>query len=78
MAITIFPDAHLIELLDRIAAQDEAALRELYDITSKKLYGLALKMVGQHEYAEEVLQECYHYCPIKMSINSIKPLLDKA
>lgn len=59
MAITLFPDQHLIELLDRIAQQDEAALKELYDITSKKLYGLALKMVGQHEYAEEVLQECY-------------------
>jgi RNA polymerase sigma factor (sigma-70 family) len=59
MSITLFPDQHLIALLDRIAERDETALRELYDITSRKLYGLALRMMGKHEYAEEVLQECY-------------------
>jgi len=53
------PDDYLIALLDRIAKRDETALRELYDITSRKLYGLALKMVGRHDYAEDVLQECF-------------------
>jgi RNA polymerase sigma factor (sigma-70 family) len=59
MSITLSPDEHLIALLDRIADRDEAALRELYDITSRKLYGLALKMVGRVDLAEDVLQECY-------------------
>jgi RNA polymerase sigma factor (sigma-70 family) len=59
MSITLSPDEHLIALLDRIAERDEAALRELYDITSRKLYGLALRMVGRVDLAEDVLQECY-------------------
>jgi RNA polymerase sigma factor (sigma-70 family) len=59
MSITLTPDEHLIALLDRIADRDEAALRELYDITSRKLYGLALRMVGRVDLAEDVLQECY-------------------
>lgn len=59
MSITLATDAHLIALLDRIATRDEAALRELYDITSRKLYGLALRMVGRVDLAEDVLQECY-------------------
>ncbi len=59
MSITLSPDEHLIALLDRIADRDEAALRELYDITSRKLYGLALRMVGRADLAEDVLQECY-------------------
>ena len=59
MSITLAPDEHLIALLDRIADRDEAALRELYDITSRKLYGLALKMMGRVDLAEDVLQECY-------------------
>jgi RNA polymerase sigma-70 factor (ECF subfamily) len=59
MSIPIATDAHLIALLDRIATRDETALRELYDITSRKLYGLALRMVGRVDLAEDVLQECY-------------------
>lgn len=59
MSITLATDAHLIALLDRIATRDEVALRELYDITSRKLYGLALRMVGRIDLAEDVLQECY-------------------
>jgi hypothetical protein len=57
MSITLSPDEHLIALLDRIADRDEAALRELYDITSRKLYGLALRMVGRVDLAG-VLFEC--------------------
>ncbi|MDB5895570.1 MAG: polymerase subunit sigma-24 [Rhodoferax sp.] len=53
------PDAELIALLDRIAAQDAAALKSLYDRTAGKLYGLALRVVGQREAAEDVLQEAF-------------------
>jgi len=61
-------DRTLVELLDRIAARaipgasharSEAALRELYDLTSSRLYGLALRVVGNREWAEDVLQEAY-------------------
>jgi RNA polymerase sigma factor (sigma-70 family) len=53
------PDTQLIALLDRVATQDESALRELYDLTSAKLYGLALRVVRSRDHAEDVLQEAY-------------------
>lgn len=61
-------DLHLIALLDCIAARladparrtdSERALRELYDQTSGKLYGLAMRVVSNREWAEDVLQEAY-------------------
>ena len=52
-------DAQLIALIDRVAMRDEAALKALYDLTSSKLYGLALRVVGRKEGAEDVLQETY-------------------
>ena len=62
-------DLHLIALIDRISAHAndggarradaEAALRELYDLTSSKLYGVALRVAGNRNWAEDVLQEAY-------------------
>ncbi len=52
-------DAQLIACLDRIAQQDSAALRELYDATSSKLYAVAMRVVSNTEHAEDVLQEAY-------------------
>lgn len=52
-------DQELMELLDRIAAQDEPALRSLYERTSSRLYGLALRILGHKDWAEDVLQESY-------------------
>jgi RNA polymerase sigma-70 factor (ECF subfamily) len=61
-------DLRLIALLDRIGArvadparqrESEAALRELYDLSSTKLYGLAVRVVGNREWAEDVLQEAF-------------------
>jgi RNA polymerase sigma factor (sigma-70 family) len=61
-------DHQLIDLIDRVAARQlagarageaEAALRELYDLTSSKLYGVALKVLGNSNWAEDVLQEAY-------------------
>ncbi len=52
-------DAQLIQLLQRIASEDERALRELYDLTSAKLYGLALRVVRSQDHAEDVLQETF-------------------
>jgi RNA polymerase sigma factor (sigma-70 family) len=53
------PDTQLIALLDRVALADETALRELYDLTSSKLYGVAVRVVSKREWAEDVLQEAY-------------------
>ena len=53
------PDDTLIALIDRIAQRDEAALKDLYDLVSSKLYGLALRVVAKHEWAEDVLQETF-------------------
>jgi RNA polymerase sigma factor (sigma-70 family) len=52
-------DLVLSGLLDRVAAQDAAALKALYDNTAARLYGLALRIVRNAEWAEDVLQEAY-------------------
>ena len=52
-------DTELMTLLDRMANRDEAALKALYDTTSAKLFGLALRVVNKREWAEDVLQEAY-------------------
>ena len=53
------PDLQLIALIDRVAGADEKALRELYDLSSSKLYGVAVRVVGKREWAEDVLQEAF-------------------
>ncbi len=53
------PDAELMALIDRVGQRDEAALRQLYDRTSPKLFGLAMRVVRQREWAEDVLQESF-------------------
>lgn len=58
-AMTHSPDDALIALIDRVAQRDEAALKALYDLVSSKLYGLSLRVVGKHEWAEDVLQETF-------------------
>lgn len=53
------PDSQLLALLDRVALSDEKALRELYELTSSKLYGVAVRVVTNREWAEDVLQEAF-------------------
>ena len=52
-------DADMIQLLDRIALQDAAALKALYELCSSKLFGLAVRVVSNREWAEDVLQESF-------------------
>lgn len=61
-------DHQLIAALDRVALrladparqrESEQALRQLYDQSSTKLYGLAVKVVGNRQWAEDVLQEAF-------------------
>jgi len=41
------------------ARRDRAAFARLYESTSAKLYGVALRILRREDWAEEVLQECY-------------------
>jgi RNA polymerase sigma-70 factor (ECF subfamily) len=62
------PDTQLIALIDNVGARladpaqqrrSEQALRELYDRTSPRLFGLALRVTGNRDFAEDVLQEAF-------------------
>ena len=49
----------LRDLVAATAADDRAAFTELYDRTSSRIYGLAVRIVVDWHYAEEVVQEAY-------------------
>ena len=53
-------DAALAELIRRIADADEQALAAFYDATLGKVYGLALRITGRPDAAEDVAAEVYH------------------
>ena len=52
-------DAELIDLLDRVARQDAVAFKQLYDQSASKLYGLAIRVVDNRVWAEDVLQDAF-------------------
>lgn len=54
-----FDPAQLRTWLHAAAHHDAAAFRALYDASSPRLYGLALRILGRRELAEEVLQESF-------------------
>jgi RNA polymerase sigma-70 factor, ECF subfamily len=49
----------LAGLLGQVARKNERALAELYDRTSRLVYGLALRMVREQSAAEDIVQEVY-------------------
>ncbi len=53
------PDTQLIALIERVALADESALKQLYELSSSKLYGVAVRVVGNRSWAEDVLQEAF-------------------
>ena len=48
-----------MQILDRVAQQDAAAFKQLYEMCSSKLYGLAIRVVGNRVWAEDVLQDAF-------------------
>ncbi|HEV2531019.1 sigma-70 family RNA polymerase sigma factor [Phenylobacterium sp.] len=46
-------------LMSRIADGDRTALKQLYEATSAKLFGVCLRILSDREEAEDVLQEVY-------------------
>ena len=49
----------LIELMAAVAAGDKPAFAQLYQLTSTKLFALALGILRRRDWAEDVLQEAY-------------------
>jgi len=49
----------LAGLLTACARQDRAAFARLYQSTSSKLFGVAVRILRREDWAEEVLQDCY-------------------
>jgi RNA polymerase sigma-70 factor (ECF subfamily) len=59
---TDHPDQQLIDLMQRIAVQDrdaQSALKQLYDLTASRLLGVAMRVTGNREWAEDALQDAY-------------------
>jgi len=49
----------LIEALVRTGEEDRAAFRDVYRLTSAKLFGICLRICGERQAAEDVLHEVY-------------------
>ena len=49
----------LLSLLERISLGEEAAMELFYNATVNRIYGLAVKIVGQPELAEEVVGDVF-------------------
>ncbi len=53
-------DARLMQWLGEMANGSEHALREFYDATLGKVYGVAIRIVGDSTLAEDVVTDVYH------------------
>jgi RNA polymerase sigma-70 factor (ECF subfamily) len=51
--------AHLAATLIAVGGEDRVAFRELYRLTSAKLFGVALRICGDRQAAEDVLHDVY-------------------
>src|SRR3954465_1357682 len=51
--------ARLTQSLRKVAQGDRGALREVYQRTSAKLFGVALRILNDRQEAEDVLQDVY-------------------
>ena len=51
--------ARLTEVLVATAGEDRGAFQNLYQLTSAKLFGICLRICGERQAAEDVLQDVY-------------------
>jgi RNA polymerase sigma-70 factor (ECF subfamily) len=58
-ALTTDDTDELGNLLASVASGDRAAFEELYHVTSRRLFPIVRRIVGERELAEDVLQEIY-------------------
>ncbi len=59
VGVPVAPGEHLSQLLHRAAKGDQQAFAELYDLTSSRVFGLAVRVVRDPAQAEEVTQEAF-------------------
>ncbi len=59
MAIASEGSARLEQLIARTALKDQAAFRQLYDLTVRTLLAITTRLLREQSWAEEVLQEAY-------------------
>ena len=59
MANEGIPADTLLHLMGRTAARDQAAFRELFELTSPKLLGVALQILRERAAAEDALQDAF-------------------
>ena len=50
---------HLVELVTLSSRGHEEAFAELYDLTSRRIYGIILRVLRSPDHASEVMQEVY-------------------
>lgn len=51
--------ARVVEAIVAVGRQERTAFRQLYRLTSAKLFGICLRICGEKQGAEDVLQEVY-------------------
>lgn len=51
--------ARLVSALARTSSGDRSALREVYDLTAGKLFGICLRICRDRDAAEDILQDVY-------------------
>lgn len=49
----------LAALLDRVGRGDAAAFATFYDLTAQRVYGMALRVIRDRGFSEEITQEVY-------------------
>ncbi len=59
MSLPDSPHRHLLELIRRIAAGDQAALGDFYDLTVRQVFGVARQVLHNDSDAEEVTMTVY-------------------
>ncbi len=52
-------DRRCVNWIAAMAGGDEGALNALYDATLSRVYGLALRIIGDEALAEDVVSQCY-------------------
>ena len=53
------PSGWEADVRDRVVAGDDTALREVYDQYASFVYGLAVRVIGDHRAAEDVSQDVF-------------------
>lgn len=59
MELQTEPEDAVASLIARVSEQDRLAFRQLYDMTSKRIYSILLRILHRPDLADETLQDVY-------------------